>query len=401
MTTFSNKPWQTGDPILVNTLQWGAPEVDALHAVLESNWFAGNSKFNVDFEKRLADIAGVKYVQTVASGSAAILVGIQALIQTGRIKAGDMVLHPRLTFATSISGAILSGLVPVFIDVDGPSLLIDIEKVRQAIEEKPEIVGLILPALLGNVPDVVKIKEILGPNRFLFLDSCDTVGSKYRDLELAGYGTLFSYSFYGSHHISTAGQGGAVGTNDQELYQAIKSITFWGRDFTDFTTKTQDFLSRYSYSTFGTNVQMPALQAAWGLAQLERLDEIIELRFKRFVQLQSLFATRSNWFFLPERQTDLAWPSWFAYPVILKYGTPFKLLDLVNQLVTKNIEIRPIFCDYLDQNVPAYNYIIYGDTHNSEYISKHGFFIPLAVFDDNAWEYYLSVLVDILNSYGY
>lgn len=401
MTTYGSKKWQMGDPILVNTLQWGEEEVAKLHEVLESNWFAGNSKFNVELERRLAEIAGVNYVQTVASGSAAILVGVQALIQTGRVSKGDKVLHPALTFATSISGAIMSGLVPVFVDVDGPSLLADLRCIAVALEEHPDIKGIILPALLGNVPDFEKLRKLMGPDRFIFIDSCDTVGSKYLDKELAGYGDLFSYSFYGSHHISTGGQGGAVGTNDRELYEAIKSITFWGRDFPAFTTKANDFMTRYTYSHLGTNVQLPALLAAWGLAQLDRLDEIIELRYKRYVMLQSLFSKYGKYFFLSERQTDKADPSWFAYPVILKPDTPFQRMDFVNYLVEKGVEIRPIFCLYTEQALKVdYKYFQPGgNAEGSEYISDNGFFIPLAIFDDDAWDYYMSILQEFLGKY--
>src|SRR5690606_9815915 len=147
MTDFrrlQNKEWVEGqDWIFINKLFWGEQELQKIKEVLESDWFAGNSKFNKDFENKLSQFTGMKYAQTTNSGSAALEVAVQTLVQKGIWKRGDKILHPTLTFPTSISSAIMAGLVPVYADVGEGTYVLSDEEINRAFDRYPDIAGAI------------------------------------------------------------------------------------------------------------------------------------------------------------------------------------------------------------------------------------------------------------------
>jgi len=397
-----NKTWKPGDWIYINKLYWDQKEVDRITEVLETDWFAGNSKFNLEFERRLSGFIGLKYVQTVNSGSAAIELAVQSLIQSGRWRRGERIIHPSLTFPTSISSAIMAGMVPVFIDVKPGTYVIDADKMVELLELDPKIAGAIIPALLGNSPDMDKIKRALA-GRPLILDSCDVLGTKWEDKELASLATLSTFSFYGSHHISTFGIGGAVATNDDELVKYIKSMTFWGRDFTDYNDPVKNFLTRYSYETFGLDAQMSAVQAAFGLAQLDKLAQYIGERKSLFTKLQRLFSQKLRYFILPERTNDKADVSWFCYPIVVRENAPFTRDELVDYLLNHKIEIRPIFCNILDQkmmvgkNKP--DFLVHGEIKTTIEVQNRGLFIPACPMPEEQETHYLEILEQFLERY--
>jgi len=277
--------------IYINKFIFGDLEKQKVNEVINGNWFAGNSKFNVEFENCIKRFANIKHFQLTNSGSSALEIAIQVLIQSGRIKPGDLFLHPLITFPTSLSSAVMAGLVPVFVDSDPGTYQISTEGIKQALQEYPGIKLAIIPALFGNIPDMDVLKESLG-DRYLIVDSCDTIGSKWEDKEFISYGDMGAYSFYSSHHISTM-VGGGLATNNDEFYELAKSMTFWGRDFsTDNLSLVENFLKRYTYRTLGLDAQLNSISAGIGLAQMEKLPDIIGRRKYVFTKLQKLFMTK-------------------------------------------------------------------------------------------------------------
>jgi len=395
-----NKKWKPGEWILINKLQWGLPEIQQLEKVLDTDWFGGNGAFNEEFESKIKRFTGAKYFQSTNSGSSALEIAIQIFIQKGIWKPGDKILHPALTFPTSISAAIMAGLVPIYMDVEPGTYVISSEKMKQAFVDYPEIKGAIIPLLIGNVPDMDLLKELLG-DRPLIVDSCDTIGSQWREKEAGLYGDIFTYSFYGSHHISTFGVGGGFGTNNPEYYELGKSLAFWGRDFdVENGDRLTSFLRRYSYKTIGFDAQMSAVQAAFGSAQMDRLPEYIGQRASLFRKLQQLFAKHSDSVIQPVRVSDKADPSWFCYPITLKKKSAFTREEIVNYLLDNKIEIRPVMALLPDQipyqNVPHY---IVGDIQDALDVANRGFFIPCFPMSNEQEEEYLWTLRGFLDHY--
>lgn len=391
-------PWSSGMKHYINKLQWGEPEVQNVVNVLYGDWFGGNSEYNKAFEAKLVKFSGHKYAQTTNSGSAALELAIQALLQTGRIKKGAKFLAPRLNFPTSISAAIMAGCVPVYVDVGVATYVIDADCAERALNEHPDIEFAIIPALIGNAPNMDRLTTILG-NRPIVMDSCDVMGTKWDRKEIAGYATIACYSFYGSHHISTFGVGGGVVTSDEELFEFIHSLTFWGREFK--WDKEQDevvaFLNRYRYKTLGMDAQMSAVQAAFGLAQFDRLPMYVYERWKHKTELDDIFRRYQGYFILPERTHEKADVSWFGYPLLIKPNRTFTRYDFVKFLLSKNVEIRPIFTDLLDnepfQKAPYY---LVGEYPNAIYTNANGVFIPSFPMGDEQKEEYHQIIREFL-----
>lgn len=399
MLELKNKEWKPGDWIYINKMYWGKNEIDEITKVLSADWFAGNSITNKKFEELICNFSGLKYFQTTNSGSSALEISLDALVHMGKLKRGDKILHPVLTFPTSISHAIRLGLIPVFVDVGEGTYVVDEDSVQMAFEEHPDIAAAIIPALLGNSPHIDLLLSCLA-GKPLIIDSCDTMGTKWDDVELVKYGDFGCYSFYPSHHITTA-VGGGLGTDDDELYNIAKSMAFWGRnDRVENEDRLTSFLKRYTYTTIGHDSQMSALLAAIGIAQMCRLDVYIFERDRIFKKLQKLFSSKMDYFVLPRRVSDRADVSWFCYPVIIKDNAPFTREDVINYLLDNKIEIRPPMTNLLDNEIyRKQKYITAGDFKNAQLTYNNGFFIGAYPMEAKQEECYFDVLGNFLKKW--
>lgn len=349
------KQWSPGDPVTINRIVWDGIESEYIQDVLEWDWF-GPGKYAAELESRLTKYTGAKYAQLVNSGSSALLLATQALKAAGYWRDGDLILHPACTFPTSCNPIWQSGLIPVFVDVEEGTYNIDAAQVEQAIKAHPEIKGAIIPHLIGNIADFDRIKAALG-NRPIIEDSCDTMGGQYAGVSVGQIGTIAAMSFYGSHHITTAGVGGAALTSDAQLHRLIKSMCFWGRQFVNTGDPYFDFTQRYTYETIGYDMQMSEIQAAFGVAQMTRLNEMNRGRDAQFEATHKLFKAYEEWFVLP-RQHPKAQPSWFGYPVLIRETAPFDRSHFATHLLENKIEIRPLFAGNLTKQ-KAYSSVPY------------------------------------------
>jgi len=386
------------DYIYINRFRIGKRERELIEECINSDWFNGESIFNKRLENMICSFAGVKYFQTMNSGTSALNIAVQVLLQTGRIKRGDKFLHPIMTFATSLSSAIMADCVPVYVDIDEGTYQISTEGMKKALHEHPDIKFAIIPALFGNLPNMDVLKEVL-EDRYLIVDSCDTMGSKWDNKEFISYGDMGSYSTYASHHISTM-VGGGLATNNDEFYELAKSMTFWGRDFeTDKLDIIDNFLKRYSYKTLGTDSQMSALQAAIGCAQFEKIHEIIGRRKYIFEKLQKLFSSHQSEFILPMKTHEKADPSWFGYCLCVRPNAKITRRDFVKYLLDNKVEIRPLMSANILNNPPFMNkpHYIVGEIKNSNNAYNHGFFIPAYAMNEDEEKYYFEVLERYLN----
>ena len=350
-------------------------------------------RFAKQFEKELAKFLGLKYCLLTNSGSSANLLAISALISLKlgerRLKPGDEVITTACGFPTTVNPIIQNNLIPVFLDVDVGSYNIQVDKIEDALSEKTK--AIFLAHTLGNPFDLNKVLEICEKyNLWLIEDNCDALGSKYKGRYTGTFGHISTCSFYPAHHI-TMGEGGAVLTDDPSLRKIILSFRDWGRDCWcepghDNTCGKRfgwklgklpfGYDHKYIYSHVGYNLKITDMQAAIGVAQLEKLPKFIEVRKKNFEYLYNHFKKYEKYFILP-RATDNSEPSWFSFPILIKENVPFTRVDIVNYLEENKIATRMLFGGNLTKQ-PAYQnvkYRIFGSLKNTDLVMNNLFWI--------------------------
>jgi len=320
-------------------------------------------RFNEEFEKKLAEFIGIKYLITVNSGSSANLVAFSALtspkLGDRAIKKGDEVIGVAAGFPTTVNPIVQFGAVPVFVDVDMTTHNINADLVEAAIS--PRTKAIMLAHTLGNPFNLKKIKAICEKyNLWLVEDCCDALGAKYNEQHVGTFGDIATVSFYPAHHI-TMGEGGAVFTNNSELATIAESFRDWGRDCyckpgcdntcgIRFKQKLGDlpegYDHKYTYSHLGYNLKITDMQAACGLAQLERLPEFIQARNANYEYLKNKLESLTD--FLDVAQpTNNSTPSWFGFPITIKEGVGVERVELTKFLDQNNIGTRLLFAGNL------------------------------------------------------
>jgi len=345
------------------------------------------------FEKKLADFLKVKYCLLVNSGSSANLLALTALtsplLKDRRLSAGDEVITTACGFPTTLNPILQNNLVPVFIDVGLGTYNIQADKIEKAITKKTK--AIFSAHTLGNPINIDKVKKIVKKHNLWWIeDNCDALGSKYKRKYTGGFGNISTCSFYPAHHITT-GEGGAVLTNDPLLRKIIISFRDWGRDCwcesgQDDTCKMRfkqrfgnlpyGYDHKYVYSHIGYNLKVTDMQAAIGLAQLEKLTGFIEARKKNFRFLHKIFKRYEDYFILPQAQ-EYSDPSWFGFPVLVKETAPFNRADIVNYFENSKIATRMLFGGNLLKQ-PAYKGIkhrVVDDLRNTDSVMNNLFWL--------------------------
>jgi CDP-6-deoxy-D-xylo-4-hexulose-3-dehydrase len=360
---------------------YGDEEKKAVMESLENGWLASGPKVK-EFEAKLADLFGKKYGIAVNSGSSGNLLGIQAL----RIDPGMEVITPACTFATTVSEIINNNLIPVFVDSVVGRYTIDEEEVAGAITPKTK--AILVPQLVGGVCDMKRLRDICDDHGlFLIDDSCDTLAPTLHGKTVASYADITTTSFYGSHIITACGMGGMIFTDSEEVRDRIIVLRDWGRvgndseDFEkrfDFEIDGIPYDSKFLYSELGYNLKMNEVAAAFGLAQLDRLDGFLKLRRDNFSILSEFFGKYEEYFILPYL-IDGAETNWLAYPLSIKEGAPFTRYDFLKHLEQKGIQTRVLFSGNITRH-PVYKkngtrWIGSGDLNDSDYIMAHSFLL--------------------------
>ena len=316
-------------------------------------------RFNEKFEKKLSNFLNVKNLITTNSGSSANLVAFNTLtspkLGERAIKKGDEVITVAAGFPTTINPSIQFGAIPVFIDVKFPTYNINEELIENAITKKTKCI--MIAHTFGNPFNLDKILEICKKyNLWLVEDTCDALGSKYKDKFLGTFGDLASLSFYPAHHI-TMGEGGAVFTNNIRLKKIAESFRDWGRDCycepgkdntcgKRFKWQLGDlpygYDHKYTYSHLGFNLKITDMQAACGLAQLDRLENFIQARKNNFAFLYERLKKLEEYLILPEKEKNSD-PSWFGFPLTIRDINKFDRTKLMQYLNENNIGTRLLF----------------------------------------------------------
>lgn len=350
-------------------------------------------RFNAEFEKKLAAFIGVKHLITVNSGSSANLVAFSTLtshkLGERAIKRGDEVIGVAAGFPTTVNPIIQFGAVPVFVDVDRLTHNIDASKIEAAITPKTK--AIMLAHSLGNPFNLDVVAALCKRyNLWLVEDCCDALGSTYRGQMVGTFGDIATLSFYPAHHI-TMGEGGAVFTNHDELKTIAESFRDWGRDCycppgKDNTcgkrfcwklgSLPEGYDHKYTYGHSGYNLKITDMQAACGLAQLDKAAAFIRARKDNFAFLKERLADCEEFLHLPQA-TEHSDPSWFGFPITLKESCPVTRLDLLTYLDQNKVGTRLLFAGNLTRQpyMQGQNYRISGDLTNTDNVMNNTFWI--------------------------
>lgn len=350
-------------------------EMDNLAEWLKTYPRLTKGNLTIELESEFSKYLGVKYSVFVNSGSVANLAMLHTLKEIGKLKEGDVVVVPGVSWATDLAPVMQLNLTPVLCDCNLNDLSIDIEHFENIIESyHPK--ALLLVSVLGLVPDVDKIVRLCKQNNVILLeDICESLGSEYKNKKLGSFGTMGTCSTYFGHHISTI-EGGFVFTNDKELYNVLKSIRShgWCRDLDQEeqqeligTWDIDEFSSLFSFFYSGFNCRSTDLQAFIGLGQILKLDSIVKKRAANFIQYQNLLKS-SLW--KPKIYEDRLISS-FAYPVIAE-----NRLELSKKLQSASIETRPLICGSLGRQPFYVKKYGAAKLKNADKIHKYGLYVP-------------------------
>jgi len=391
--TFVPKPFVPGEtPVLYSGRVFDEAEVVSLmHSTLDFWLTAG--RFAEEFSKRFAAYFGRRYCILTNSGSSANLLAFAALtspkLGARAIEPGDEVITVAASFPTTVNPIIQHGAIPVFVDVDIPSYNVNVEALRAAIT--PRTKAVMIAHTLGNPFEVGAVAAICKEHDlWLIEDCCDAVGATYDGKLVGTFGDIATVSHYPAHHI-TMGEGGSVLTSSSILKVIIESFRDWGRDcWCDpgkentcgkrFDWQLGDlpcgYDHKYTYSHIGYNLKVTDMQAAVGVAQLDKLERFIAARRANWDYLRSGLAPFQDTLVLPEK-TPNSEPSWFGFMLTVAEDAPFTRDEIVQHLESKKIATRMLFCGNVVRQ-PAYadtEFRIVGNLKNTDIILDRTFLV--------------------------
>jgi len=387
------KPFEPGQSVIPPSGKViGARELQLMVEASLDGWLT-TGRFNAEFERRLAEFIGIKHLITVNSGSSANLVAFSTLtspkLGDRAIKKGDEVIGVAAGFPTTVNPIVQFGAIPVFVDVDMKTHNIDADLIESAITPKTK--AIMLAHTLGNPFNLSKVKALCDKyGLWLVEDCCDALGATYEGKMVGTWGDIATLSFYPAHHI-TMGEGGAVFTNNAELKTIAESFRDWGRDCycapgcddtcgkrfgQQFGTLPAGYDHKYVYAHLGYNLKITDMQAACGLAQLERAPEFIATRKRNFALLKERLASLAEFLEVAEA-TPNSDPSWFGFPVTLKESSGVKRVDLLKYLDQHKIGTRLLFAGNLTRQPYFKNleYRVVGELANTDRTMNQTFWL--------------------------
>ena len=302
-----------------------------------------------EFEKRVSKLFGKKFGIMVNSGSSANLIAVRLL----NLPPKSEVITPLLTFSTTIAPLLQNDLVPVFADVEEGKYTINLDEIEKLISKKTK--ALMIPLLIGNVPDMKKLKRIADKYKlFIIEDSCDTLGATFDGKPTGYYTDISTTSFYGSHIITAGGGGGMVMVNNTNWRDKAKVLRGWGRSSSIFSESESvdkrfrvkigniQYDAKFIFDEIAYNFMPMEIGSAFGNAQLDKLPKFKATREKNFKYLYEFFKKYEKFFILPNQDKRVR-TQWLAFPLTIKEKSPFTRLELVKYLEVNNIQTRPIF----------------------------------------------------------
>ena len=374
----SKKTWEAGK----DWVQYAGPYFDSDEYVrsiksLLSEWLVLGDDAQ-KFERKFPEFFGKRNGVLTNSGSSSNLLMMVAMTSKNlhNFPKGTKVITPIAGFPTTLNPIYQVGFEPVFVDIQLDNLNLDLSQVERVVQTSGARI-ITFAHVLGNPPNMDKLMDIVDRyNLILLEDCCDALGSTYDGKELGSFGDMASCSFYPAHHI-TMGEGGFVSTNTLEEERIVRSFREWGRDcycngkeanllkngtckqrFSEWLPELQGeiFDHKYVYGEIGYNLKPIELQASMGLAQIEKLPRINNIRRRNHKRYMRIFEKYEEYFHLP-RPTEKSDPSWFAFPLTIRDSAPFNRFDICDFLEDRKIQTRQYFGGNIMLN-PGYTHLM-------------------------------------------
>lgn len=402
-------------PVPVTGKFFDAAEIEmAVKASLD--FWLTSGPYTTEFESKLAKRVGVRHAFMVNSGSSANLVALSALtsktLGERALKPGDEVISVAAGFPTTVSPILQNNLMPVYVDVDLETYVANEDAIREAISPKTK--AIMMAHTLGNPFNLDLVMKIAEENNLWVIeDSCDGLGGTYRDKQIGSFGDLATLSFYPAHHITT-GEGGAVLSKKAALKPLVESFRDWGRDCWCAPGCDNTCLKRfdwqlgelpagydhkYTYSHIGYNLKSGDIQAAIGLAQLEKLDFFIEKRRHNWNRLHEGLRDYQDRLILP-RATEGSDPSWFGFALTLRETSTTTRDDFVKKLNDAKIATRLLFAGNILRQ-PAFVDTprrVIGSLANTDKVMNDTFWVGVwPGLSDQMIDYMIDVIAEIVD----
>ena len=345
-------------PVPVTGKVFGQEELSAAVTASLDFWLT-SGPYTEKFESRFAKTVGMRHAFMVNSGSSANLLAMSTLMSSKlgdrALKPGDEVVTVAAGFPTTVTPILQNNLIPVYVDIDLGTYVANDAALEAAIGPKTR--AIMMAHTLGNPFNLELVQKLAAKhNLWLIEDSCDALGGTYNGQNLGTFGDLSTFSFYPAHHITT-GEGGAVLIKKVAHKTIVESIRDWGRDCWCASGCDNTCLKRYdwklgelpdgydhkyTYSHLGYNLKSGDIQAAIGLAQLDRLESFVELRRRNWSYLRAGLKDLEELLILPE-MTENSDPSWFGFALTVKSGGPKTRNEIVQELNDAQIATRLLF----------------------------------------------------------
>lgn len=378
--------------VSVGDFQIGKEEKEAINKVLETGRISEGRKVR-EFERMFADYVGTKHCITLSSGTAALIAGLTALVYDKRfpkVKRRNKVITSPITYIATANAIVLSGLEPVFVDIDPQTFALLPERIEQHLESAEDLgnYSLILPVhLMGypcNMDEINVIAEKY--NVLTFEDSSQAHGTIFKGKKTGSLSLLSSFSFYIAHNIQ-AGEMGAIVTDDDEIARLVRKIKTHGRlcdcpickraeGLCPKINKNDegDFDPRFTHDIIGYNFKTMEFQAALGISQLKKVDWIFRKRQENVKFLNENLSRYSEILQLPKYSDEI---DYLAYPIVIKDVKKVSRKKLRNELEINGVETRPLF-GCIPTQQPAYSYLreqYNGKLPNADYVGENGFYV--------------------------
>ena len=363
-------------PLATNT--WDEKELNAIQLVIGRNNFTMGDSVE-QFEKDFSRFMNRKYCLMVSSGSAANLIATAALFYTKnpRLKRGDEVIVPAVSWPTTYYPLQQYGLRLKFVDIDLETLNYDIDALNSAITEQTKMIMVV--NLLGNPNDFDMINNLInGKDIFILEDNCESMGAEYKGKKTGLFGIMGTFSMFFSHHISTM-EGGFVVTDDEELYHVLLSIRAhgWTRDLpykNHVSSKSDDwFEESFKFILPGYNVRPIEMSGAIGIEQLKKLPFFLKKRRENAKLFIELFKDHPS--FIIQKNIDNS--SWFGFSLIIRPESKLKRKNIIIGLQENQIDCRPIVTGNFTKNevMQYFDYEVHQELTNANYLHENGFFV--------------------------
>lgn len=339
---------------------WDEKELAAINAVIKTDFYTMGAKV-AEFERDFAKFVGAKYAVMTSSGSSANLIATAALFYTKipRLKRGDEVIVPALSWSTTFFPLYQYGLKLKFVDIDLHTLNYDLNALKNAISPHTKMIMCV--NLLGNPNDFDEIFTLIkGKDIVLLEDNCESMGALYKGRQAGTFGLMGTFSTFYSHHIATM-EGGFVVSDDEELFHILLSLRAhgWTRNLPKFNKITgvksdDEFEESFKFVLPGYNVRPVEMSGAIGIEQLKKLPKFLKTRRENAEFFIKLFGDNENFII----QKEIGQSSWFGFSLIIKPESKIKRSEILAILKANDIEYRPINCGNFVLN-PAVRYFDY------------------------------------------